>query len=317
MDPSTYPRIADVLGFCTPGQVKAVAEAIVTIQRDFGDRTNRKHARFKYTVAKNGLDWLREQLSARLSFALADARAFEFTSNGDRYGWQQTDNGLWHLLLHIENGRIADIGSARHLTGLREIARIHTGEFRLSPNQNVVIANVHDRDRVKINQLVEEYGLDGYKKHSLLRLNAMACVAFPTCSQAMAEAERYLPDLLGKIETLLVDHGLTDQPITIRMTGCPNGCARPYLAEIGLVGKGPGRYNLHLGAAFNGTRLNRMLLENADEAEILTTLNGTFSSYAGEREAGETFGDFMSRNWDTIPGNKTPGNNDLTLELRP
>ena len=150
----------------------------------------------------------------------------------------------------------------------------------------------------------------------------MACVAFPTCSQAMAEAERYLPDLLGKIETLLIDHGLADQPITIRMTGCPNGCARPYLAEIGLVGKGPGRYNLHLGAAFDGTRLNRMLLENADETEILATLNSTFANYAGEREPDETFGDFMSRNWDNNldnngPDNSAPGNSDLSLEIRP
>ena len=178
---------------------------------------------------------------------------------------------------------------------MREIAAVHDGEFRLTPNQNVIIANVRAPDRERVNELVERYGLDGYRRHSALRLNAMACVALPTCSLAVAEAERYLPDLLGRIEALLDNHGLGQQPITIRMTGCPNGCARPYLAEIGLVGKAPGRYNLHLGAAFPGTRLNRMVRENANEAEILETLDEAFGHYAAEREGGEAFGDFVAR----------------------
>jgi sulfite reductase (NADPH) hemoprotein beta-component len=181
------------------------------------------------------------------------------------------------------------------LSGMREIAQIHKGDFRLTPNQNVVIANVESGQKTAIDNLVADYGLDTYKKFSRLRLHSMACVALPTCGQAMAEAERYLPDLLKKIEKLLESHQLQDQAITLRMTGCPNGCARPYLAEIGLVGKAPGRFNLHLGAAFDGTRLNRMMTENADETTILTILNELFEDYSANRESGERFGDYFVR----------------------
>lgn len=294
-DPATFPRIADVIGFCRPEQVNLVAENVVTIQRDFGDRTNRKHARFKYTIADRGIDWFIKELESRLGFKLEAARDFEFTDNGDRYGWQQTDNGLWHLCLFIENGRIIDNGEIRYLTGFREIARIHTGEFRMTGNQNIIISNVESSQRAGIDALVEQFGLDGYQRGSKLRLNAMACVAFPTCGLAMAESERYLPALLSKIDALLAGHGLSEQPITIRMSGCPNGCSRPYLAEIGLVGKAPGRYNLHIGAAFNGTRLNKMEHENVDEADILKLLDGYFADYAKQRKPGETFGDFINR----------------------
>ena len=230
-----------------------------------------------------------------MGYALEPARPFEFTGNGDKYGWQQSVDGRWHLLLFTENGRLADTDRAKQLTGMREIARIHSGDFRLTPNQNVIIANVDEQQRDNINALVDSHGLDTYKQLSQLRLNSMACVALPTCSQAMAEAERYLPDLTGRIEDLLVKHQLQDQPITIRMTGCANGCARPYLAEIGLVGKAPGRYNLHLGAAFNGTRLNRMASENIDEPEILATLDQLFGNYKDSRQQQETFGDFLVR----------------------
>ena len=294
-DPTTYPMLAKVLGWCPPGQVNEISEAIVIIQRDFGDRSNRKHARFKYTLQKHGMTWLRQQLETRLAYEIEPARPFVFTQNGDHYGWQQSDDGAWHLLLFTENGRLADTDRAKQLTGMREIAQIHNGDFRLTSNQNVVIANVESSQKSAINTLVAKYGLDAYKKLSRLRLNSLACVALPTCGQAMAEAERYLPDLLGKIEKLLEHHRLLDQAITIRMTGCANGCARPYLAEIGLVGKAPGRYNLHLGAAFNGTRLNRMVRENADEAEILTTLDQQFEQYAANRNDGEYFGDYFVR----------------------
>ena len=301
-DPTTYPRLADVLGWCKPEQVNEVSTAIVTIQRDFGNRDERKHARFKYTVAKHGLKWLSKELEQRLGYALEPARAFEFSGNGDNYGWQQSQDGRWHLLLFTENGRLADTDHAKQLTGMREIAAIHQGDFRLTPNQNVIIANVDEGQKDAINALVDSHGLGSYKQLSQLRLNSMACVALPTCSQAMAEAERYLPDLTGHIEELLLKHQLQEQPITIRMTGCANGCARPYLAEIGLVGKAPGRYNLHLGAAFNGTRLNRMAAENIDEAEILTTLDQLFGDFKDKRDKNETFGDFLVRShpvWQT------------------
>lgn len=294
-DPTTYPKLAVVLGWCPAEQVNEISEAIVTIQRDFGDRNNRKHARFKYTLENRGLAWLRQELEDRLGYAIEPAQPFTFTQNGDRFGWQQSDDGRWHLLLFTENGRLADTDRAKQLTGMREIARIHKGDFRLTPNQNVVIANVEPGRKSAINTLVDKHGLDSYKQLSRLRLHSLACVALPTCGQAMAEAERYLPDLIGKIEKLLEQHLLQDEAITIRMTGCPNGCARPYLAEIGLVGKAPGRFNIHLGAAFNGTRLNRLIKENADEAEILTALDQLFEEYAANRISGEYFGDYFVR----------------------
>jgi sulfite reductase (NADPH) hemoprotein beta-component len=294
-DPTTYPKLAEVLGWCTPGQVNEISEAVVTIQRDFGDRSNRRHARFKYTLEDRGLDWLKQELERRLGYPIETSKPFIFTKNGDDFGWKQSDDGAWHLLLFTENGRLADTKIARQLTGMREIARIHKGDFRLTPNQNVVIANVDASQKAAIDTLAAAHGLDTYTQLSRLRLHSMACVALPTCGQAMAEAERYLPGLLGKIETLLVRHHLQDQAITIRMTGCPNGCARPYLAEIGLVGKAPGRFNLHLGAAFDGTRLNRMVTENADEEGILAALNALFEDYDANRNDDEYFGDYFVR----------------------
>jgi sulfite reductase (NADPH) hemoprotein beta-component len=298
-DPATYPRLADVIGFCTPEQVVEVTETIVTIQRDFGDRSERKHARLKYTLDDRGLDWLHAEFESRAGYRLAPARTFHFTHTGDRLGWQQTDDGRWHLTLFIENGRVADTNRARQLSGMREIAELlrdlPRGEFRLTPNQNVIVAGVDVSDRAAIDRICEAHGLDGWNRLSPLRLNSMACVGFPTCGLAMAESERYLPDLVTRIESLLESHGLADQPITIRMTGCPNGCARPYLAEIGLVGKGPGLYNLHLGAAFDGTRLNAMVRESVQEQAVLELLDELFREYAGGRQEGESFGDFLHR----------------------
>lgn len=294
-DAATYPRLADVIGFCTPDQVLKVTETIVTIQRDYGDRTERKHARFKYTIDDRGLEWLQAEIASRAGFDLAPARPFAFTHNGDRLGWQQTSDGLWHLGLFIQNGRVADREAAQQLTGMREICKILNGEIRLTPNQNIIVSGVAEGDRPAIDSLVHEHGLDDWNRRSPLRLHSMACVGFPTCGLSMAESERYLPELVGRIEGLLANHGLSAQPITIRMTGCPNGCARPYLAEIGLVGKGPGLYNLHLGAAFNGSRLNTLYRESVHEADILKILDALFSDYAGSRLQDESFGDFLHR----------------------
>lgn len=294
-DSTTYPRLAEPLGWCRPDQVNEVSEAIVTIQRDFGNRESRKHARFKYTVERLGLAWIREELERRLGYAIEPAEPFQFTQNGDDFGWTRSDDGLSHLLLFTQNGRLADTAFATQLSGMREIARIHQGDFRLTANQNVVIANVTDDQVPVIDALAAQHGLDSYKQLSKIRLHSIACVALPTCGQAMAEAERYLPDLIDKIETQLESHQLLDQAITLRMTGCPNGCARPYLAEIGLVGKAPGRFNLHLGASFEGTRLNRMILENANEEDILTALDELFREYSANKTSGEYFGDYFVR----------------------
>lgn len=292
-EPDTFPRLADVIGFCRPGQVLDVAEHVVTTQRDYGDRTNRKHARLKYTIEDRGVAWFREELERRLGFALEPAREFHFEHTGDRYGWVEGHDGRWSYTLFIENGRVADRGGQRLRTALRELARRHDGDFRITANQNLVIAGVAAEARDGVEGLLREHGV--VAETSPRRLNAMACVGLPTCALAMAESERYLPELIGRIDGLLARHGLDDEPVVIRMTGCPNGCARPYLAEIGLVGKGPGKYNLYLGAAFDGTRLNRPYRENIGESEVLSALDQLFAAWAGGRRSGERFGDFLVR----------------------
>ena len=294
-DAETYPRIGDVIGFITPDQVIALATAVVTAQRDFGNRVVRKRARLKYTIDDRGLDWFKAEVERRAEFALAPARAFSFDHNSDRFGWIEGEDGRWHLTLRLLSGRIWDRDGLHHLSGLREIAKIHTGEFRLTPNQNLVIAAVAADQRAAIDALTAQFGLDDYRKASPLRLNSLACVALPTCGLAMAEAERYLPDFLGAVEALLDRHGLRDAPISLRISGCPNGCSRPYLAEIALVGKAPGRYNLMLGADHRGQRLNTLYRDNIAEPEILAALDPLLARYAGERAGGEGFGDFLMR----------------------
>ena len=292
---ATYPRLADVIGFLKPDQLLAVAEAVVTTQRDFGDRTNRKHARLKYTIDERGLDWFVDEITRRQGFALEPARAYEFTSNGDRFGWTEGTDGRHHLTLRIPAGRIADGPGSRKLTGLAEIARIHRGDFRLTPNQNLVIANVASNERRLIEALVIRYGIDEHLRARPVSRDALACVALPTCPLAMAEAERYLQPFTASVGRLLAGHGLGDEPLTLRITGCPNGCARPYLAEIALIGKAPGRYNLYLGGDGRGQRLNSLYLENVDEPAILAALDTAFARWAAERATGERFGDFARR----------------------
>jgi sulfite reductase (NADPH) hemoprotein beta-component len=294
-DPTTYPRLADVVGFLRPEQLLAVAEAVVTTQRDFGNRAVRKHARLKYTIDARGLEWFVAEITRRLGFALEAPRPFEFTSTGDRFGWVEGFDGRWHLTLRIESGRVADTDEARKLTGLREIARVHRGDFRLTPNQNLIVANVEPAERRYIDALVVRHGLDAHARATPVRRDALACVALPTCPLAMAEAERYLPGFGRAVERLLDAHGLRGEPLSLRITGCPNGCARPYLAEVALIGKAPGRYNLHLGGDGCGQRLNVLHRENVDEPAILAALDEAFARWAAGREPGERFGDFAWR----------------------
>lgn len=294
-DTQTYPQLARVIGFCTPEQVVDVAEKTVMIQRDYGNRSVRKYARFKYTIDRYGIEWFINELQDRLGWQLEAARPYEFKHNGDRYGWIKGSDGKWHLTLFIPSGRIEDQEGYPLMTGLREIAKIHTGDFRLSPNQNLVISNITSQKKRKIEALVKEYGLTDGQRHSALRRSSISCVAFPTCGMAMAEAERYLPTLLDKIEPILAEVGLSDKEINIRMTGCPNGCARPALGEIAFMGKAPGKYNMYLGAAFTGERLNKIYRENIGEEEILEVLQPMIYQYAQERHDGEHFGDFVIR----------------------
>jgi len=294
-DNATYPQLAKVIGFCTPDKILDLAEKIITIQRDYGNRSVRKNARFKYTVDRLGLETVKAELEKRLGWTLDEAKDFHFDSNGDRYGWVKGIQGRWHFTLFVQTGRIADVDDYKLKTGLREIAKIHTGEFQLTGNQNVIIANVTSQKKKKINELIEQYGLTDGKHYSALRRSSMACTSFPTCGLAMAEAERYLPDLLEKIEVIVDENGLRDKEITIRMTGCPNGCARHALGEIGFIGKGPGKYNMYLGAAFDGSRLSKMHRENIGEEEILNELRVIIPRYAKERQEGEHFGNFVVR----------------------
>jgi sulfite reductase (NADPH) hemoprotein beta-component len=294
-EPATYPRLADVIGFCTPQQVIDVAENVLGIQRDHGDRSERKHARLKYTIEDRGIDWFKRELAARLGLALEPPRPFRFEHNGDRYGWTKGLDDNSHLTLFVQNGRVQDTPEFPLMTGLREIAKIHQGDFRLTANQNLIIANISAQNRPRIEELLERYKLANTDQRSGLRLNSMACVALPTCGLAMAESERYLPSLLAKLEGILDECGLTDAPVTVRMTGCPNGCARPYVAEIAFVGKSPGKYNVYLGGGFAGDRLNKLYRSSLSETEILAELAPILRRYAAERRDRERFGDFVIR----------------------
>jgi sulfite reductase (NADPH) hemoprotein beta-component len=293
-EPETFPRTADVLGFCTTGEAVDVAEKIITVQRDWGNRENRKRARLKYTIEDRGLDPFRAEVERRLGFALGAPRPFAFSHMGDPVGWQKGEDGKWHLSLFIENGRIKDRPGHGLKTALREIAEVHKGDFVLTPNQSVIITRVATAARKKIDGIMAKHGI-AVTTSSGLRRNSMACVALPTCALALAESERFLPELIDALEDELDKAGLRHDDIVIRMTGCPNGCARPYLAEIGLVGRNPGLYNLYLGAAFDGTRLSKLYAQDVDKAAIVGRLGPMFVRYAKERHDGERFGDFTIR----------------------
>jgi len=288
-EPETYPRAGDVIGHCRPEHAVDVAEAVVTMQRDHGDRSNRKAARLKYTIDRMGLDAFVAGVNERLAVKLQPAKGFKFGSTGDRLGWVEDETGLHHVTLFIENGRIA----GRAGDGLREIAALGVGRFILTPNQNVVIADIPAESRNKVAGLLEQYGLE--RQAGGLRRNAVACVALPTCGLALAESERYLPSLVTRLESELEAQGLGEDDITIRMTGCPNGCARPYMSEIGLVGRSPGLYNLYLGGAHDGSRLSKLHARDVDGDAIVAALKPVFGAYASDRKRNESFGDFVIR----------------------
>ncbi|MGW7976947.1 NADPH-dependent assimilatory sulfite reductase hemoprotein subunit [Staphylococcus xylosus] len=293
-DTATYPQVGRLIGYFPKEEVVDVCEKILTVQRDYGNREVRTNARFKYTVDRLGVDWIKNEINNRLGWKLEESRPYHFDDNGDRYGWTE-GSGQWHYTLFVQNGRVKDTKEYKLKTALRNIAEIHTGDFRLTPNQNLVIANVSEDKKPEIEKIIAEYGITDGENYTGLRRNSMACVAFPTCGLAMAESERYLPSLISKIENLLDEAGLNEEEITIRMTGCPNGCARPALAEIAFIGKGPGKYNMYLGGGFTGDRLNKIYKENIGEAEILESLKPILIQYAKERTEGEHFGDFVVR----------------------
>ncbi|MEI6897605.1 MAG: assimilatory sulfite reductase (NADPH) hemoprotein subunit [Psychromonas sp.] len=293
-DKTTFPRLGDDFGFIPVDKVMAVAEAVVTTQRDLGNRMSRSHARTKYTLETHGIETFKKEVETRSGITFATPGAYEFTERGDRIGWVKGIDNKWHLTVFIENGRILDFVGKPLKSGLNKIAQIHTGTFRMTANQNLVIAEIEESQKEQIEKMAYECGLidDGISEQ---RKYSMACVALPTCPLAMAEAERYLPGLTDDVEGLLTKHGVEKDKIILRVTGCPNGCGRSMLAEIGLVGKAPGRYNLYLGGNTNGTRLPKMYQENIDETTILTTLDDLIGRWSAEREQDECFGDFVIR----------------------
>jgi sulfite reductase (NADPH) hemoprotein beta-component len=289
-EPRTYPRLADVIGYIPKDRLVAATGAVMSVQRDYGNRAERNRARFKYTIDDKGLGWIKGEIEARLGAPFEPARPFHFTSNGDSFGWRETEKGRFNRTLYVESGRLGPAW----LDGLRAVAQVHRGTFRVTPNQNLVVAGIAADDRPAIEALVAGHSLAGGAR-SAIRRNSIACVALPTCGLAMAEAERYLPDILTRIEAILAANGLTDAPITFRISGCPNGCSRPYVAEIALTGRAPGKYNLYLGGGFHGERLARMVRENVGEAEIMSVLEDLLGRYASERQTDERLGDFVER----------------------
>ena len=294
-DTATYPRMADDLGYIPLEHTLKVAEHVVTVQRDYGNRSNRKNAKTKFTIDRIGIDAFRAEVEARAGVAFEPVKPYSFTSRGDRIGWVDGIDGKQHLTLFIENGRVLDFPGKPLKTGLAKIAAIHQGDLRMTANQNLIIAGVPAEQKAEIDAIARAHGLID-DSHSEQRKNSMACVSFPTCPLAMAEAERYLPELVTKVEGLLGKHDVADEHIVLRVTGCPNGCGRAMLAEVGLVGRGPGKYNLYLGGNREGTRIPRLLLDNVGESEILTTLDDLIGRWASERsDSSEGFGDFVIR----------------------
>ena len=294
-DTSTYPRRADDFGFIPLEKTLEVAAAVVSTQRDWGNRSNRKNAKTKYTLDRVGVEVFKAEVEKRAGITFAPSRAYEFTSRGDRIGWVEGIDGKHHLTLFIENGRILDFPGKPLKTGVAEIAKVHQGDFRMTANQNLIVAGVPADQKPHIEQLAREHGLidAGVSEQ---RINSMACVAFPTCPLAMAEAERFLPSFVTEVEGILAKHALPkEENIILRVTGCPNGCGRAMLAEIGLVGKAPGRYNLHLGGNRNGTRIPKMYKENITDTQILQEIDELVGRWASERLDGEGFGDFTIR----------------------
>jgi len=291
----TFPRLADVLGFIPADRVNAIGKAVLITQRDHGDRTNRRHARLKYTIEDRGVEWFKSEVERLSGVTFGPARPFHFATIEDFHGWHECADGSWFYGLHILSGRIKDLPGWPMKTALREIAKVHTGDFRLTPSQNLSISGVTAAQKPVIEGILAKHGLARENKRSGLRLNALSCVALPTCGLALTESERVLPDILSKFEAVLDEAGLTEDAISLRITGCPNGCARPFLAEIGFVGRAPNKYALYLGASYNGTRLGRLVSPSITIDDALKLLTPVIKRYAIERDHAEGFGDFCDR----------------------
>jgi sulfite reductase (NADPH) hemoprotein beta-component len=292
---NTFPRLADVIGFLTPEHLDSVAKAVLTVHRDFGDRTNRKHARLKYVIHEKGVDWFRGEVEQRAGIKLGPARPFQFTKQGDLLGWHLQSNGNHFLGLFVENGRIRDEEGYQLKTGLRRVIERFQPQVRLTPSQNILLVNIRPEHRADIKQLLSEHGVSVHNTFSRTRMASMACPALPTCGLALAESERALPGILTGMEGLLGELGISEEEIIVRVTGCPNGCARPYMAEIAFVGKGPNKYQIYFGGNEASTRLNWVYKDSVKGEDLLNELRPVLARYVQERHANERFGDFCHR----------------------
>ena len=299
---ATFPRLADVIGFITPENLETVAKAVITVHRDFGDRTNRKHARLKYVLHEKGVPWFRAEVEQRAGLKLEPARPCEFTRQGDVLGWHQQNDGNFFLGLFVENGRVRDVEGYQLKTALRRVVERFQPEVRLTPSQNILLVNIRPEHRADIKQLLSEHGVSVHNPWSRTRLASMACPALPTCGLALAESERALPGIIDSIEGLLKELGLENEELIIRMTGCPNGCARPYSAELAFVGKGPGKYQIYVGGNEPNTRLNRVYRDAVKAEDLMNELRMLLVRFKEQRQGGERFGDFCSRVlWSELP----------------
>jgi sulfite reductase (NADPH) hemoprotein beta-component len=294
---ATFPRMADAIGFITPDKLIEASKAVVTVHRDFGDRTNRKHARLKYVIEEKGVEWFRNELEARLGFKLQPARPVHFTKQGDIYGWQKQFNGNWFLGLFVENGRIKDAGNYRLKAGLRAVAEKFQPEMRLTASQNILLVNVKESDKDGITKILAEHGVAVENQASVIRRASIACPALPTCGLSLSESERIMPEVLSAMEQVLSEVGLKDEEIIFRMTGCPNGCARPYMAEVGFVGRASGKYQVYLGGNESSTRLNKLWKESVKTEDLGTELRPLLTRFKTERNDAERFGDWVDRVW--------------------
>ncbi len=288
----TYPRLAEVIGFLTPDKIVDVAKAVLTIHRDFGDRTDRKHARLKYVVAERGVKFMQDEVNQRAGITLAPAKPYQFTTTQDLIGWHQATDGKWCLGLFVNMGRVKDAQKVALRQAAEKFPHI---DFRLSANQNVLLANASDADKAALTTLLNAAAVKTENQASVLHAGSMACPSLPTCGLGLAESERYLPGLIDRIEKIADDLGLGGEEIIIRSTGCPNGCARPYMAEIAFVGKAPGRYQVWLGGNAAGTRLNRLWKDVVKDPDMETELRPVLARFAKERNANERFGDWCDR----------------------
>ncbi|WNC71695.1 assimilatory sulfite reductase (NADPH) hemoprotein subunit [Thalassotalea psychrophila] len=293
-DDSTYPRKADDFGFIELKDTLAFAEAVITTQRDWGNRVNRKNAKTKYTLDRVGIDTFKDEVETRAGAKFGESRPYEFTNRGDKIGWVEGIDNKHHLTLFIENGRLKDTIETKLKSGVKAIAEIHQGDFRMTANQNLIVASVSQEQKSVIESIAVEHGLIDVTQ-SNQRQNSMACVAFPTCPLAMAEAERFLPSYVTDIEGLLAKHNIADEHIIFRVTGCPNGCGRAMLAEVGLVGRGPDKYNMYLGGNVAGTRVPKLYQDNISSSQVLSHLDELIGLWVEKRNEQECFGDFVIR----------------------